>query len=89
VAPGFTRVFRGNGGSAKKEIARHIISTREEVQMLHPIYVGLPVQLTSKYPDGVHPVIAQIDSTRKHPFANRVESAEKHALSSKTLRLDL
>jgi hypothetical protein len=57
--------------------------------MLQPIYVGLPVQRTSKYPDGLYPVIAQVDGTRKHPFANRVESAEKHALSSKTLRLDL
>ena len=88
MAPGFTPVFRGTGGSAK-EIARHLISTHEGLKMLYPIYVGLPVQRTSKYPDGVILSSPQVDSTRKHPFANRVESAEKQALSSKTLRLDL
>jgi hypothetical protein len=29
------------------------------------------------------------DSIRKHPFANRVESAEKPALTFKKLRFDL
>ena len=79
----------GTEAARKKKSPDTLFSTREEVQMLHPIYVGLPVQQTSKYPDGVYPVIPQVDSTRKHPFANRVESAEKQALRSKTLRLDL
>ena len=73
----------------RKKSPDTLLGTHEGLKMLYPIYVGLPVQQTSKYPDGVYPVIAQVDSTRKHPFANRVESAEKQALSFKTLRLDL
>jgi hypothetical protein len=57
--------------------------------MLQPIYVGLPVQQTSKHPDSVHPVIAQVGQRRKHAFPDVAESAEKPALRFKKLRLDL